>query len=113
MLASIIGEKSSSFQKLLKQNKSVTLHTSNMQILPTEMSKVYRNISPSISSEIFHRRDRSYNLQINSEFAMPNVRSILHESESISCLGPKIWDIVLLELKELTHFVAFKKANKE
>ena len=44
---------------------------------------------------------------------MPNVRSVFHGSESISYLGPKIWDIVPLELKELTILVAFKEDIKE
>ena len=44
---------------------------------------------------------------------MPNVRSVFHGSESISYLGPKIWDIVPLELTELTCVAAFKKGIKE
>ena len=106
------GDQSSSFEKLLEQDKSVTIHTRNLQILATEMFKVYRNKSPPIFSEIFHRRDINYNLRINSDFAIPNVRSVFHGSEIISYLGPKIWDIVPLELKELTS-VAFKKVIKE
>ena len=47
-----------------------------------------------VFSEIFHRRDINYNLRINSDFAMPNVRSASYGGESISYLGPKIWDIV-------------------
>ena len=73
--------------------------------LVTEIFKVYRNISPPIFSEIFHRRDKNYNLRISSDFAMPNVRSVFHGSESISYLGPKIWEIVPLELKELARVV--------
>ena len=41
------------------------------------------------------------------------LRSVFHGSESISYLGPKIWDIVPLELKELTTAVAFKNGIKE
>ena len=52
----------SSFEKLLEQDKSVTIHTRNLQILAPEMFKVYRNISPPIFSGIFHRRDKNYNL---------------------------------------------------
>ena len=78
-----------------------------------EMIKVYRNISSSIFSEIFHRRDANYNLRINSDFALANVRSVFHGSETTSYLAPKIWDIVPLELKELTNVVAFKKGIKE
>ena len=109
----LYGDKLSSFEKLLEQDKSVTIHTRNLQILATEMFKVYRNISPPIFSEIFHRRDKNYNLRINSDIAMRNVRSVFHGSQSISYLGPKIWEIVPLELKELTSVVALKKGIKE
>ena len=37
--------KSSSFEKLLEQDKSVTIHAYNLQILATEMFKVNQNIS--------------------------------------------------------------------
>ena len=77
------------------------------------MFKVYRNISPPIFSEIFHRRDITCNLRINSDFAMPNVKSVFHGSESISYLCHKIWDIAPLELKDLTSVVAFKNGIKE
>ena len=76
------------------------------------MFKVYRNIFSPIFSEIFHRRDINYNLRINSDFVMPNVRSVFNGSERISYLGPKIWDMVPLGLKELTSIVAFKKGIK-
>ena len=107
------SDKAPSFEKLLEQDKSVTTHTRNLQILATEMFKVYRNISLPIFSEIFHRRDINYNLRINSDFAMPNLRSVFNGSEGISYLGLKIWDIKPLELKELTSVVAFKKRVKE
>ena len=44
---------------------------------------------------------------------MLNVGSVFHGSESILYSGPKIWDIVPLELKELTSVVAFKEVIKE
>ena len=66
------GDKSLSFEKLLEQDKSITMHTRNLQILAMEMFRVYRNISPPNLSEIFHRRDMNYNLQINLDFAIPN-----------------------------------------
>ena len=51
---------------------------------------------------------------MNSEFAVPNVRSVFYGSESISyVISPKVLDIALLDLKELTNVVAFKKGIKE
>ena len=38
----LYGDKSSSFQKLLEQDKSVTIHTRNLQVLATEIFKVYQ-----------------------------------------------------------------------
>ena len=37
----LYGEKLSSFEKLLKQGKSATIHTRNLQVLATEIFKVY------------------------------------------------------------------------
>ena len=104
----IYGDKTSSFEELLDQDKSVSIHTRNLQMLATEMFKVYRGMSPPIISKLF-RRDISYNLRSNSNFAVPNVKSVFHGSESITYLGPKIWDIAPLQLKELTSLNAFKK----
>ena len=80
-------------------------------MLATEMFNVYRSMSPPIFSELFRRRDICYNLQ--SYFAVPNVKSVFHGRESISYLGPKTWDIVPVELKQLTSLNAFKKDIKK
>ena len=109
----IYGDKTSSFEELLKQNKPFSIHTRNLQMLATEMFKVYRSMSPPIFSELFRGRDICYNLRSNSSFVVPHVKSVFHGSESISYLGPKIWDIVPLELKKLTSLNAFKKGIKK
>ena len=109
----IYGDKTSSFEELLEQDKSVSIHTRNLQMLATEIFKVYRSMSPPIFSELFCGRDICYNLRSNSNFAVPHVKSLFHGSESIYYLGPKIWDIVPLELKELTSLNAFKKGIKK
>ena len=51
----LYGDKSSSFEKLLEQDKFVTIHTRNLQIFATEIFKVYRNMSPR-SMSVLHRR---------------------------------------------------------
>ena len=83
-------KKSSYFEKLsLEQHTFVMMHTRNLQVLGKEMYQLYQNISPLTYSEVFHRRGINYNLPINSEFALPNVRSVFHGSESISYFKPK------------------------
>ena len=58
----IYGDKTSSIEELLEQEKSVSIKTRNLQMLPTEMFKMYRSMSPPIFSELFRLRDISYNL---------------------------------------------------
>ena len=81
-------------------------------MLATKMFKVYGSMSPPIFSELFRRHDIWYDLRSNSNFAMPNVKSVFHGSKSISYLDPKIWDIIPLNLKELTSLNAFKNGIK-
>ena len=50
-------------KNLLEQDKSVAIHTRNLQMLATEIFKVYQKIiTPPIFSEIFHRHDINYKL---------------------------------------------------
>ena len=45
------NDKTSSFEKLLHKDVSVTINTRNMQTLATEMFKIYKNLSPVIITE--------------------------------------------------------------
>ena len=50
----ICSNKTSSFEKLLEKGGSVTIHTRNLQTLATEIFKVYKNLSPAITADLFH-----------------------------------------------------------
>ena len=61
----IYEDKTSSFEELLEQDKSVLIHTRNLQMLPTEIFKVYPSMPPPIFSELFRQRDICYDLRSN------------------------------------------------
>ena len=69
--------------------------------------KVYQNISLPIFNKIFHRRNKNYNLRINSEFAIPKVSFVFHGSGSILCF--KILDIVPLKLERINKCYCLQK----
>ena len=52
-LGIVYNDKKSSFKELLKTDKSVPTHIKNLQVLATEMFKVYRNLSPPIVRQLF------------------------------------------------------------
>ena len=109
----VYSDKTSSFEELLEKDGSVTIHTRNLQVLATEMFKVYRNLSPNIVAEIFRARRNNYNLRHSSFFSIPYVKTVYHGSESLSNLGPRIWDLVPSTLKELDDVNSFKTQIKK
>ena len=49
-----------------------------------------------------------HNLRSNNLFKSRSVNSVCHGTESVSHLGPKIWDIAPNEIKKSESFNAFK-----
>ena len=75
------------------------------------MLKIYENLSPAIIADLFHVRQNNYNLRHDSYFAIPNVKSVYHGTESLSNLGPRVWNLVPDRLKQLVDIHAFKERN--
>ena len=103
----------STFQELLNKDDSVSIHHRNFQVLATEMFKIHRGLSPDILREIFVSKISLYNLRRNNTFERRQVHSVYHGTESLSFLGPKIWDLVPLELKQLESLEVFKLKIKK
>ena len=98
----IYNDKRSSFNALLQKDGSVSIHERNIKILATEMFKVSKNLALPQMHEIFRLKDQPhYSLRYNSVF-----------SESLSFLGPKIWDILPDTYKDMPDLNSFKLALK-
>ena len=78
------------------------------------MYKVNHGLSPLLVSELFEpRNDPPYNLRHFEKFKRPTVNTVYHGTESISVLGPKIWEILPEDLKASPSLMAFKRAVKK
>ena len=64
------------------------------------MYKVGNNIASTIVSELFSFSNINYNLRSGSQFHQPSANTAWNGSETISYLGPKIWNIVPAEMKQ-------------
>ena len=101
-------DNTSTFQELLNKDNSVSIHHRNLQVLAMEMFKIHRGLSPVILREIFVSETSSYNLRRNNTFEKRQVHSVYHGTKSLSFLGPKIWDLVPVELKQSDSLDSFK-----
>ena len=106
----ICSNKQLSFNELLEKDSSVSIHVRNPQVLATEMYKVSNELSTPIMRDIFSINKNPYTPRHNSQFSRRLLKTVYHESESISNLGPKIWDLVPNSLKEIDSLEKFKQA---
>ena len=101
------------FQELLNRDNSVSIYYRNLQVLATEMFKIHGGLFADILREIFVPKISLYNVRRNNTFERRQVHSAYHGTESLSFLGPKIWNLVPLELKQLKSFDVFKLKIKK
>ena len=58
-------------------------------------------------SEIFNLRNKDYNLRPQADFKQGPVNTVNYGFKSLKYLSPKIWDIVLLEIRNSGSLAKF------
>ena len=62
--------------------------------------------------DIFPERDFKYNLREYAGFKIKNVYTVRYGTDTISYLGPKIWNLLPDYMKEVQNLETFKKDIK-
>ena len=107
------NDSKSTFEELLNKDNSVSILHRNLQVLAIEMFKIKNNMAPEFLNEIFQNRALLYNLRTNSNFSSRQVHSVYHGTESLSFLGPKIWELVPEDTKHSGSLKIFKNKIKK
>ncbi len=103
----VYNDNASTFEEMLKKDGSVTIHEKNLQTLSIELFKVLNGLSPKIKDEFFSvKEDQIYNSKF--PFNSRNVRTVAYGTETLSFLGPKLWSIIPMEIKECNSLNEFK-----
>ena len=92
---------------------SIFIHMKNIQSLGIEMFRDNRNLSPPVMNDIFTQKGNSrYNSRQISKFSRLLVKSVYHGNESVSFLGPKVWEILPDDCKDVDYSNTFKNKVK-
>lgn len=87
-----------SFQELLKKDKSLTFHHRNIHQVAIEMFKVRHDVSPQFMKDIFITEE---NTRSSDNFRRPNVNSVKKGCRSLRNFGPIVWNNQLPEKHKL------------
>ena len=110
----VYQDKKSDFQTLLKNDKSVTIHTGNLHYLIIEVYKVKNKTSPEIMRDTFHfQENENYKLRSGTHLAFRNMGTTLFGKKVVSNLGTKIWPLLAEELKNTSSLQAFQNKFKK
>ena len=107
------NDKSSSFQKLLEKDNSVTTHHRTIKILAIETCKFLQGLSPPLINEIFVERNNNYSLRGNKVLNTRTVNSVRYGTETVSFLALKIMDILPKDIKDSEPIDVFKTKIKK
>ena len=98
----------SSFEDLLKKDRSFTIHQRNILSLAIELFKVKGNLSNDIMYDIFQTRKIKYNLRSQTKFASICVNTKKFSLNSLGYFTSKVWSMVPLEIKISGSIEIFK-----
>ena len=88
----------SSFEDLLKRDKSFTIHQKNIQSLALQLFKFKRNLSNNIMYDIFQTRKINYNLRSQTDFARNCANTNKFGLNSVRYFASKVWGMFPLEI---------------
>ena len=107
------SDKESTFKELLDKDKYVSVHHKNIQVLATEIYKAVTGLAPTIMNSIFGIKNIEYNLRNKNNFKSRRINSIRYSIDSLTYLGPKIWNIVPEGKKKSESLNVFKTKIKK
>ena len=110
-LRMVYEDYTSSFEDLLKNDGSVTIHHRNIQKVAVEMFKIKNSLWPETMKDLFNIRQDSSG---TSKFIIPNVNSEYMGKLSLRYFGPIVWETMLPEVyKEIDGLAKFEEDIKK
>ena len=114
-LRSLLNDNESPYELLLSKSGKTLMNIHRLKILCTEIYKTLQNLNPVYMKDIFQFRsnDRLARSQNIYNLKVPAVNSTRFGTNSLSSLGPKIWNNLPSHLKSAESLEDFKTVIKK
>ena len=96
------------FNELLIKDNSVSIYNRNIQALAIELYKIVNSISPEIMKDVFQHKEQDIYCS-RFPFKTRNICTTKYGTETLSQLGPKIWDQIPEDIKRAKSLKSFNK----
>ena len=108
----VYNDNQSSFENLLRKDRSVSIHHRNIRSFAIEIYKIKNNMSTPIMSELFEKRNLNYNLRSQTDFSLHSVNTVVYGLKSLKYFAGKVWSIVPFEIRNARSLEEFSAKIK-
>ena len=92
--------------------EDLLVNSGSIQNIAIEVYKALHNLSSVLMSDLFSFKNTMYNIRGGGKLKMSNIKTTNYGSETISYLGPKVWDLVPNEIKSISSLDVFERKIK-
>jgi len=103
----------SSFELLLRKDKSVTIHMRNLRTLLIEVYKSLNHENPKFMWTIFETKLNKYNLRSGKNLSLHRTNTHTYGMNSLSFRASMLWNNLPIALKSAKSLVEFKRKIKD
>ena len=108
----VYNDYKSTFNELLKNDKSISIHHRNIHCVAIEMFKVKNDMCPPFITNLF-KLNLGPETRRRNTFVRPKVDTVFKGENSLRIFGPVVWDEMLPKrLKECSTLNEFKNKIK-
>ena len=107
------NDHTSSYDDLLLKSNKCTMLVARQRILCIEIFKTLKQLNPPFMQNIFRLRSSHYSLRNPNSLAHVRPNQTTFGSNSLSCIGPQIWNGLPNEIKSAENLKSFKTLIKQ
>ena len=105
----IYNDKTTTYDTLLMEKGHLDIFRICYKSLCIMMYKIWNGISPPYLNDMFNVRKSHYDMRDNKTYTLPTYKTKKHGYNSLSYLGPKVWNTLDKKLKNTSSPDTFKK----